>query len=203
MAIVYPIDLPSSPKPSGYTLNGISSAAMSQSPFSGSQQVQLLQSEYWSFSLSLPPMNSAQAKEWFAAMKSLKGKYGTFLWGDPIWTTPVGTWGGTPVIDGASQNGYVLNVRGLSAAATIKAGDFFQIGDGATRRLHMATVDAVADGSGLAAIDIWPALREPTTDGISITPSSPKGIFRLATNAASLSWQPFKYGMDLEIMEAI
>lgn len=203
MPVVYPIDLPSAPRPSGYTLNGVSSAAMTQSPFSGSQQVQLNQSEMWSFSLSLPPMNSAQARAWFSSLKLLKGRYGTFYWGDPTWSTPAGTWAGTPVIDGATQTGYLLNIRGLDAGATIKAGDMIQIGTGSTRRLHMVTLDAVEDGSGNATIDIWPALREPTTDGISIVTSSPKGVFRLSTNAASVSWQPFKYGMELEIMEAL
>lgn len=203
MTITYPIDLPSSPRPSGYTLNGISSSALTQSPFSGSQQIQLMQSELWTFSLSLPPMNSTQAREWFASMKSLKGRYGTFYWGDPRWTAPVGTWAGTPVVDGASQTGYVLNIRGLDTGATIKAGDMIQIGTDSSRRLHIVTVDAVENGSGGAAVDIWPALREATTDGISIVTSSPKGVFRLSTNAASLSWQPFKYGMELEIMEAL
>lgn len=99
----------------------------------------------------------------------------------------VGALGGTPLVDGASQTGSTLNVKGGSNSITgwIKKGDIFTI-DGvysinpqtylSTGQLQqfVATADADTDGTGDIAISISPEINDGTlttldADGNSIS----------------------------------
>src|SRR5690606_29710551 len=98
---------------------------------------------------------------------------------------PQGTWAGAPVVNGGDQTGLELEIDGLDEGATIKAGDYFQIGSGSTARLYKVLVDVTADSSGEVTLDIWPRLRESPADNAPLVTSTPKGLFRLASNETS------------------
>lgn len=203
MTISYPIDLPTTPGARRVTVVGSSSSALTVSPWTGSQQIQENQAQLWRFSLEFPPMSSAQARAWMGALLSLRGMLGTFYFGDKVWRTPAGTWAGSPVISGAGQSGATLNAGGFTAAATGKAGDYLQLGSASLSRLHMVTQDFVADGAGLASIEVFPALRTAPLDAEAIVTTSPKGIFRLASPDVTRSFEPFVYGVTFDIIEAL
>lgn len=203
MAITYPLTLPSRPSPTRFSIEPASFSAMTQSPWTAAQQVQLNQGQMWTISVDLPPMNEDDARNWFSTLVSLRGQYGTFLYGNPKMKQPRGNWGSAPVISGDGQTGQELAVGGLPANGIVRAGDFFQIGDGSSARLYMVTSDATADGSGDATLDIWPRLRAATTNGSAIVTSSPRGVFRLAAPSISLQFEPFRYGLSLQFMEAL
>lgn len=203
MAITYPLTLPSYPAPSRFTIEPASFSAMTQSPWTASQQVQLNQGQMWTIGIDLPPMNEGAARNWFGTLLGLRGQYGTILYGNPLMKIPRGNWGSAPVINGDGQTGQALAVAGLPANGIIRAGDFFQIGDGSSARLYIITQDATADGSGEATLDIWPRLRTATTSGSAIITDSPRGVFRLAQPSVSLSWEPFRYGLSLQLIEAV
>jgi hypothetical protein len=172
------------------------------SPFTGSQQIQRQLYGMWRFSLELPPMNDRQARAWSAALLSLDGRVGTLMFGDPTRAFPQGTWEGQPFVNGTGQTGCTLSIGGFTPGATVAAGDAFQISSGAFARLHEATQDAVADGSGIATIDIWPAHRSPPGSGDAIRARHPQGLFRLASGDVATTWAPFAYGLSFDIMEA-
>ena len=203
MSIIFPISLPSVPAPSRFTINASSFSAMTQSPYSAAQQVQLNQGQLWSFTVDYPPMSDQQAREWFSRLAHLNGRFGTFLFGDPRGKTPRGTWAGAAVVNGAGQSGQNLNVSGLTPGATMLAGDYFQLGSGASTKLHMVTVDVTADGSGLAALDIWPRLRSAPLDLAAIITATPQGLFRLSAPNIARSWEPFRHGISIEMVEAL
>lgn len=203
MAISYPISLPSSPGPRSFELTATTFAALTASPWTGSQQAQLNQGQMWGFSVELPPMSDADARAWFGALLQLNGQYGTFLYGDKKWTAPRGTWAGSPVVDGNSQSGQTLAMRGFSAAATVKTGDFFQHGEGSDTHLYMVTADGTADGSGDLSMEIWPRLRNEPIDGDTLVTSSPKGLFRMANPVVTRSWEPFRNGLTFQMVEAL
>lgn len=203
MAITYPITLPATPAPRSFTQSETSFSAMSTSPWSGAQQVQIHQGQFWAFSVEYPPMSDEQARDWAGALAQLNGRFGTFLFGDPRWKTPRGTWAGSPAIDGAGQSGLTLNLKDFTAAATGKAGDYFQIGSGSAARLHRVTQDFTADGSGLASVEIWPRLRGNPFDSDPITTATPHGVFRLASPVLSRSWVPFRNGISFDMVEAL
>ena len=203
MSITYPLTLPNRPAPSRFAIEPASFSAMTQSPWTAAQQVQLNQGQMWTISIDLPPMGEADARDWLSTLLSLRGQYGTVLYGNPKMKQPRGNWGSAPVINGDNQTGQELDVGGLPANAIIRAGDFFQIGEGSTARLYMVTQDATADGAGEATLDIWPRLRTATTSGSAIVASSPQGVFRLAAPSVSLQFEPFRYGLSLQFIEAI
>jgi hypothetical protein len=203
MAITYPLTLPNRPAPTSFSIEPASFSAMTQSPWTASQQVQLNQGQMWTISVDLPAMADGDARNWLSQLLALRGQYGTFLYGNPLMKQPRGNWGSAPTINGDNQTGQELAVAGLPANAIIRAGDFFQLGDVASSRLYMVTQDATANGSGEVTLDIWPRLRTATTSGAAIVTSSARGVFRLAQPSVSLTFEPFRYGLSLQFIEAI
>ena len=138
MPISYPVTPPSSPSARDCELSGRAVVGVTESPFTGSQQVQASQGQMWSLSVTLPPMVRADAEAWFAFMLKLNGRYGTFTFCPPAMKTPRGIATGTPLVDGASQTGNSLATKGWTATQTgiLKAGDLLQLGTGATCLLY-------------------------------------------------------------------
>jgi hypothetical protein len=135
MAITYPIILPAQGVRS-ITMRARDSVAVSTSPFTGQQQVQAHQAQWWEADVMFPPMKQdGLADDMAAALTSLRGQYGTFLLGDSSRKTPRGpfTLGSNkiaPSVYGASQTGLLLITRGwaISSTALILSGDYIQLG---------------------------------------------------------------------------
>lgn len=203
MTIAYPLALPASP---GFTRSKLSPrtvVAASASPFTGQQQVYRHQGEWWEFEAGLPPMRRAVAEGWIAALTSLFGKHGTFLFGDPDAKAAFGTFTGTPLVNGAGQSGNGLATKGWTAGITLKAGNYIQIGSGSTTRLYKLLKDAVVDGGGLASLDIFPRLRESPAADAAITTSNCRGVFRLSAPFEWSADQLSNYGVSFSGIEAI
>lgn len=94
----------------------------------------------------------------------------TFRENTLIPTHTPGSWGTTPLVDGASQTGATLNVKGLTATTgTIKKGDVFTLGGvygvhpetkqsfGYLQKF-VATADLTADSAGKGALSISPSI---------------------------------------------
>ena len=207
MTITYPLTMPATPDFSSIRSVGQSVVATSISPFTRKSQKQVHQGDGWAFDLKLPPMTRAQAGAWIAFLLQCNGQEGTFYFGHAGTMTPIGTVGGTPVVDGAGQTGKVLNTRGWNPeSGVLLAGDYIQIGTGATSRLYMNLVDvdaSAASPEGAAALDIYPRLRESPADADSIVVSAPVGLFELLSN--EMSWdigEAVFYGLNFGIREA-
>ena len=207
MAESYPLNLPAG----GITsvrLIARNAIGVSASPFTGSQQVYRHQNQSWEADLSLPPMKRVDAEAWASFLLRLRGQFGTFLLGDPNCSTPQGSASatpGTPLVNGASQTGDELNIDGLPASATgyLKAGDYIQLGSGATATLHKVLEDVNSDGSGEATLNLFPRVRTAPADNASVTVSDAKGVFRLSGNETSWSIdQAGIYGMTFGAVEA-
>ena len=203
MSITYPLTFPNRPAPSRFSIEPASFSAMTQSPWTASQQVQLNQGQMWTISVDYPPMNENDARDWLSTLLAMRGQYGTVLFGNPRMRSPRGNWGSAPTVDGAGQTGQTLAVGGLPANAIIRAGDFFQIGEDSSAKLHTVVQDATANGSGAVTLDIWPRLRSMPTNGEALTTSNPRGLFRLAGPSISLQFEPFRYGLSLQLIEAV
>jgi hypothetical protein len=198
------ISMPTTPSaPQTIDFTPIDIAALSISPFTGQQQVQDWQQGWLEASVSMPPMAPLHARAWVAFLKGLRGQVNVFQLGDPLAVAPQGSGAGTPVVNGAGQKGFTLNVRGLTpgASGVLLLDDYLQVG----YRLYSVTISNVdADGSGNAAINIWPPLRESPADGVAITITNTKGLFRLKTNARKWSeTQARMYGIQFDCREAL
>lgn len=181
--------------------------AISQSPFTGQQQVQEYSGKLLQATISVPPMERNDAEEVIAFLLKLNGKRGTFLMGDPTGATPRGIATGTPLVNGAhaaAATSLVTDGWTISQTGILKAGDYIQLGSGSSSRLYKNLNDVNSDGSGNATLDIWPGLRSAAANNDPIVVSNCKSVWRLASN--DMTWDIGEariYGIEFSATEAI
>jgi hypothetical protein len=188
VAISYPITLPTAQGFTRVNIGPRDAVAVFEAPQTGTQQVFENPAQYLVASIELPPMKRESAAVIIGALISLRGRRGTFYFGDPAWTSPQGVGTGTPTINGGSQTGNTINTTGwtVSTAGILKAGDWIQIGSGSTQQLCMVVADATSNGSGEAALELYPRVRTAFAGGTAITASNPKGVWRLMSGFSFL-----------------
>ena len=209
MAESYPLALPTHTGISSVKLVARDVVGISTSPFNFKQQVYQHQGQRWEADITLPPMRRADAERWISFLLRLRGVYGTFLLGDPNGGTPRGsalTNAGTPVVNGANQTGDDLNFDGAPASATgyLKAGDYIQLGSGATATFHKVLEDVNTNASGEATFNLWPKVRTAPADDVTIVVSGAQGNFRLASNETDWDINNVSfYGITFGAVEAL
>lgn len=206
MAITYPLTPPSTQREVDLSITARNVIAVSESPFTLSQQVQAHPGEAWALALTLPPMERDDAEEWVAFLCALRGRLGTFLLGPYHGVSARGVATGTPLVAGGGQTGAELDTDGWtpSTAGILKKGDFIQLGTGADAHLHKLLEDADSDGAGASTLSIWPSLRTSPTDNAPVVVSSPVGLWRLTTNSVSWSVNVAQvFGLAIDAVEVL
>jgi hypothetical protein len=191
MAITFPITLPSTPAVQSVRLAPLSVVATSRSPFTLKTQTHVHQGQQWQLEVQWPTMTRAEAEAFLAALVSLNGKEGSFLFGDPAGAIPRGSakdTPGTPLVRGASQTGDTINFDGAPSGVTgyLLAGDYVSLGTGSSTRLHKVLEDVNTTGgspAGLFTLTLWPKVVVVPADNAVLTVSSAQGVFELAENA--------------------
>lgn len=118
-----------------------------------------------------------------------------------------GLYGGTPQVDGASQTGSSIDVKGCSNNITnwIRRGDYFSILVGTEHELKMCTADASSNGSGLiTGLAFEPRLRASPANSAAIfvedgVLSVPRGIFVLSSSGQGWTSKPGKASLLSDI----
>lgn len=204
----FPLTIPSNLKVINSRFRLVYSVGISTSPFTYAQQTTKNQGERWEGDVTLRPYDRSGAAAIQSFLARLQGVNGTFLYGDPDYLAlgARGTPTGTPVVDGGSQTGTSLNIRGLSAFVTnaYRAGDYIQLGTSGDSKLYMVTDDVDSDSSGNATINIAPKLKSSPSDGDTIIHTGAKGVFRLSNNA--IEWASDRssvYSIAFSFVEAI
>ena len=207
-APTYPLTMPTTPayRTSRWALQR--RTAMSQSPFTGNQQVAEYDFALWTTELNLPPMNRESASAWQAFLLQLHGKRGTFLLGDPDAKNPRGAVTGTITLDGGVSIGdYEVQLNSATQTSTsniVKAGDYLQIGGGSAAKLHMICADASSDSNGDFTVQIEPAIKASGNAGASVVLTNAQGVFRLSDDL--VGWDANEvsvYGITLACIEAL
>lgn len=194
MALSYPLSTPTTIGIESIELRAVNAVAVSQSPFTYKQQVISHVGQKWEASVTIPSVRRDKAAEWKAMLVGLRGQVGTFLLGDPDYATPQGTVSSCTLSGDLGDETVTVVMTG-----TLKAGDYIQLGAGATARLHQVLLDQDGDGS----LEIWPALRSDYTDA-TVVFNSAKGVFRLSESITSWSINNASaYGISFEAVEAI
>jgi len=168
----------------------------------------------WRLGYTYRTLRGADRAEMIALLAELDGQANRLR--VPVQDNPArGAYGGTPLVDGGSQTGSALDVKGCSLTITnwIRRGDMFSIVVNGEPELKVCTADASSDGSGdISALAFRPPLRAAPSDGAAIyvedgVLSVPKGIF--IVNAKETPWlsKPNRSGpvsdFSLEMVEDI
>ena len=194
MSISYPLALPTSIGIAEITLSANNAVATSQSPFTFQQQIIQHPGQRWTASVSIPPVRRDLAEPWVAFLLSLNGPVGTFLLGDPNAKAPQGTATSATITGAARSSSPTITMTG-----TLLAGDYIQIGSGATATLHKVLVDR----SGTGTLEIWPALRS-TASSATVTLTNTVGRFRLSGTQQSFGINNASvYGISFDCVEAL
>ena len=199
MAISYPLALPTHTGIAQIELRAVNAVAYSQSPFTFAGQAHAYQGQMWQADVSLPPMHAEDAERWLGFLLSLRGRFGTFLLGDPLRTSLRGTATAATITGSAGDNTVSATV---TAGQTLLVGDYIQLGSGSNATLHKVLVDYTGTGSA-TNLEIWPGLRTDRS-AVSATLSNAKGVFRLTSNEQAWSINEASiYGITFGAMEAI
>jgi hypothetical protein len=202
----YPISFLSHTGVRSVELRAVNAVIYEMSPFTFAGQAQASSGQMWQADVTLPPMLREDAEKWIAWLVSLRGQFGTFNMGDPSAATPRGVATGTPEVNGAFQTGEDLNIDGCTADVTgwLKAGDYIQLGSGATATLHKVLADVNTNASGQTTLSLWPHIRSAPADNATVVVSDTVGRFRLASNESSWSVNEASiYGITFSAREAI
>lgn len=205
--MTFPLNLPSSYKSSMVVSRLVFVNSETTSPFTLESQLYKWAGERWEFDVTIPPTNDRDVAEDFIAFAmQLQGKYGTFLLGDPANPNPRGSWGGTPVVNGASQTGNTLEIDGATPLTVNygRTGDWVQVGTGLSARLYKLTANCNSDSAGRVTLPVSPAVRSGTADGAAITVVNARGLFRMQEDTVSWSFDTDKmFRYSFKAVEAI
>tara|TARA_R100001377_G_scaffold43808_2_gene24879 strand:+ start:19851 stop:20441 length:591 start_codon:yes stop_codon:yes gene_type:complete len=180
------------------TLSAVNAVAVSSSPFTFKQQVVKHTGQVWKASVTIPPVRRELAEPWVSFLLSLQGPVHTFLLGDPNGAVPRGTSTDGDIVATGTAGASSVTLT-VSNSATLKAGDYIQLGTNATAKLHKVLADISATG----AVEIWPNLKSNYTN-VALYCHNAKGVFRLASNIQE--WEignSSTYGISFEAGEVI
>jgi hypothetical protein len=199
MAISYPLSLPTVSGIRAVEFRAVNAVAYSASPFTFAGQAHAYPGQMWQADVTLAPMRDrADAEEWNAFLLSLRGQFGTFLLGDPNASTLRGTATSCTVTGVAGANTISATVP---SGETLLAGDYIQVGSGASARLHKVLANYTGTGAA-ADLEIWPAFRSDITS-VNATLSNCVGVFRLASNETGWAADISNYSITFAAREAI
>jgi len=192
MPTIFPIAAPTTFGASTFSIDLIPVVAVSESPYTNSQQAQAHQGETWEIQVGLELLNRDQFEEYSSFIHLLRGRAGSFTMAIPGSEKPRGSAGGTPVVAGAGQTGEDLNTSGWTPSQTgiLKAGDYIQLGTGLTTRLHKVLIDVNSDAGGLATLTLAPKVVTAPADLATIIVNDAKGLFRLKSNSNPVNITP-------------
>ena len=193
MPVSYPAQVPTSGITSLSWTNATASL-ISRSPFTFQGQSQNYLGAIRYASITVDGLNREDAEDWVGFLDSLHGTKGTFLFGDPMAVTPMGTARGTALV-----NSVGLGSRDLISAKNVpttgsqlnflKRGDWIQLGAGLNSRLYKVVSNVnKSNTTGVTSnIFLWPTFRiTPNVDDV-ITFENPKGLFRRSSGTFNYS----------------
>ena len=170
-----------------------------ESPFTFKKQIYQHLGTKWEAEITLPPLTDQESRAVQAFLTGLKGQAGTFLFGNPLHTSPYGTATSVTLSANATIADDELTCNG---DGTLLAGDFFQLGSGSDSRLYQVVED-VTVGTG-STVKIEPPIKVAATSGDSLTLTNPKGAWRLTTS--DVEWainNASIHGITIPCVEAV
>ena len=132
-----------------------------------------------------------------------RGQWDTFSAALPAHKLPQGIATGTPLVNGANQQGRSLATRGWTAnlSGVMKAGDF--LGISGQTKVYMVTTDANSDSTGSATLVIEPALLAIPSDNVNLAVRNVPFTLALGGDTLESAVAPGGiYNFSLQLVEA-
>ena len=155
----------------------VSATSQTQSPFTGTTEVQDWGGEWWEYEIEFAAQSGPLARSVSAALTSLGSGRGLLLFADP--SIAPKSLAQTITLTARVAGGNLLMSQGWPPGAPAMAsGDFLSIGAGASTRLHQIAFTATADMAGQATLTLFPALRQEMPAGTLLEVNRPRVLLR-------------------------
>ena len=167
--------------------------AIAESPFTLDTQVYTHQGARWEAEISLPPLKhgSTEAKSVEAFIVGLKGREGTFTFGNPLHTSTLSN----NTVSSAAVRAETFELG--SGTVAVPAGTYFELNS----YLYMVTEDKAANE---ATLKFQPPLRSAVTSSLVVKYNLPKSLWRMASNDVGWSINEASiYGFSFSCVEAL
>jgi hypothetical protein len=164
---------PTSPGFSALNFQNVRPTLVNQS-LSGRRAVRQIGSQYFMFTVSMPPMSQSDAMDIFAFLQKQKGSFESFQIKIPITNRGAAKSSTSVKVVGshtATDSTIALDGFASSTSAVLKAGDLIKFA-GHTK-VYMVQSDIDSDGSGAATVSIEPGLVTTLSDNEVVTTNQP------------------------------
>lgn len=165
--------------------------AVAESPFTLDTQVYTHQGARWEAEISLPPLTHAEAKSIEGFIVGLKGREGTFTFGNPLDTSTLSD--NTVSSAAIRAESFTLG----SGTAAVSAGTYFELNS----FLYLVTSDKAA---GATTLNFQPPLRSAVTSSLVVKYNLPTTTWRMSANDVGWSINEASiYGFSFSCVEAL
>lgn len=165
--------------------------AVAESPFTLDTQVYTHQGARWEAEISLPPLTHAEAKSIEGFIVGLKGREGTFTFGNPLDTSTLSD--NTVSSAAIRAESFTLG----SGTAAVSAGTYFELNN----YLYCVTSDKAA---GATTLNFQPPLRSAVTSSLVVKYNLPTTTWRMSANDVGWSINEASiYGFSFSCVEAL
>ena len=193
---------PTSPAPSALKIQSYQPTRVSLS-HNLRRSVRTNGAQRWVITADWVGLTRAQFAPIQAFVLAQRGQWDTFTAALPAHKLPQGIATGTPVVNGANQQGRSLATRGWTAnlAGVMKSGDF--LGIAGQTKVYMVTADANADSTGSATLVIEPALLAIPSDNVNLAVRNVPFTLALGGDTLESAVAPGGiYNFSLQLVEA-
>ena len=164
------ITLQALPSTTTYSIREVAAGNILRPAFGGPLQPLTRKGDHWAVDVSIPALDARGCgMGLFADLTRGKREPLVLRVPDYMEARPYGN----PVCNGVST-GDTISVKGLTPTVVIPKGKWMSLVLNGQRYLYLVAVDAVANGSGVASVQVTSLLRRPTIDGAAVELAEPK-----------------------------
>ena len=172
---------------------------------SGKKQVRQIGSQYFSFTVQMPPLQQEKAQEVFAFLQKQKGSFEDFTIVAPLDNLGAGKAETDIQVVGAHTSGdasIVLDGFTASQTGALKAGDIIKFANHS--KVYMVQSDIDSDGTGALTVLISPKLVASLADNEAVTVNKPSFTVYLENNEIMYSTDASGfYSISFDVREVI
>ena len=172
---------------------------------SGKKQVRQIGSQYFSFTVQMPPLQQEKAQEVFAFLQKQKGSFEDFTIVAPLDNLGAGTAETDIQVVGSHVSGdasIVLDGFTASQTGALKAGDIIKFANHS--KVYMVQSDIDSDGTGALTVLISPNLVASLADNEAVTVNKPSFTVYLENNEIMYSTDASGfYSISFDVREVI